>query len=188
MCSCSWQQFTRVVEIIFKKRIVKSSTVSYNEVLTAASLHTISTLFMNEEKFIDFRGKVRHHPRLHFPQLFSLLYFAHSPPPHTTFFFFIYFYSFFFAIAINNQFHKSDSLTRRSLLLKRWWKFSCSSSFHTKYAKCWRGSFLCWDGKKINAAPRKKGTKSLVFTLHFTQSHHIQMLLLLLLFPFFTLL
>lgn len=77
---------------------------------------------MNEEKIIDFRGKVRHHPRLHFPQLFSPLLFAHSPPPHTTFFLFIFIL--FFAIAINNQFHKSDSLTHSSLLLKRWWKFS----------------------------------------------------------------
>lgn len=149
-------------------------------ILSPLYLWMKKNLLILEEKFVIILDYIFHS---------SFLFFISLILRHRTQLFFILFiFILFFAIAINNQFHKSDSLTRRSLLLKRWWKFSCSSSFHTKYAKCWRGSFLCWDGKKINAAPRKKGTKSLVFTLHFTQSHHIQMLLLLLLFPFFTLL
>lgn len=46
---------------------------------------------------------------------------------------------------------------------------------YTKYAKCWRGSFLlfcCWE-KKINAATRKKrnGIARLYVTFHTKSSH-----------------
>lgn len=55
-----------------------------------------------EEKFVIILDYIFH-------SSFLLFFFAHSSPPHTTFFLFIFIL--FFAIAINNQFHKSDSLT-----------------------------------------------------------------------------
>lgn len=139
---------------------------------------------MNEEKIIDFRGKVRHHPRLHFPQLFSpLLFRSFSATAHN---FFLFIFILFFAIAINNQFHKSDSLTHSLFVVaEKMVKILMAARAIQNMRNV--GEVFCVEMEKINAAPRKKGTESLVFTLHFTQSHHIQMLLLLL-FPFFTLL
>lgn len=103
-------------------------------------------------RIIDFGGKKKFVIILDyiFHSLFSLLLFISLILHHRTHFF-IYFYSFLLAIAINNQFHKSDSVFA-FLLFEKMVKILMEVRVvytNTKYAKCWRGFFLLlWDGRK----------------------------------------